>query len=211
MVEGLIGKKIGMTRIFVDGVDVPVTVVQADSCHITQSKTKETDGYEAVQMGFGLKKDHRTNKAMKGHFKKSGKLNFYKLQEFSGEDLGELKPGQAIGCEDVFEVGDYVDISGTGKGKGFAGVMKRWNFKGGPAGHGSKHGRTGGAIGMCATPSRVQKGMKMAGQMGNKKVTTQNLKVVGIRKEENLLLIKGAVPGSINGMVTIKKALKKTK
>lgn len=209
MIEGLIGKKIGMTRIFVEGANVPVTVIEAGKCQVTQKKTKETDGYDALQIGFAPKKEQRTSQAMQGHFKKSGSTPYYQVKEFGCASIDDFKAGQEISLGDVFEVGDFVDITGTSKGKGFAGVMKRWNFAGGPGSHGSKHGRGPGSIGQSASPSKVIKGMKMPGHMGNAKTTTQNLKVVGIRQEDNVILVKGAVPGSINGYITIKKALKK--
>ncbi|MCK4739613.1 MAG: 50S ribosomal protein L3, partial [Deltaproteobacteria bacterium] len=174
-----------------------------------QKKTLDKEGYEAVQLGFAEKKSARTTKPMQGHFKKSGKECYYHTKEFSGQDLDSYKTGSVVNCSDIFEVGEFVDISGNSKGRGFAGVVKRWGFSGGPASHGSKHGRTGGSIGQSATPSRVIKGMKMPGRMGGKLSTIQNLKVVGINKEENILLIRGAVPGATNSLLVIKKALKK--
>ncbi len=210
MIEGILGKKIGMTQIFSDGEQVPVTVIQAGACYVTQKKTTSTDGYDAIQIGFGEKKAERTNKAMKGHFDKAGTKAFYHTKEFGGEELDAYEKGQEINCADVFNAGDYVDVSADTKGKGFAGVMKRWNFAGGPGGHGSNHHRAPGSIGQSSDPSKVFKGMKMAGQMGNKKTTTQNLKVVDIKKEDNIILIKGAVPGHVNSIIVIKKALKKT-
>lgn len=209
MIEGLLGKKLGMTRLFIEGVDVPVTLIKAGDCRVVQRKTQELDGYDAIQLAFAEKKADRTSKPMQGHFKKAGKECFYHTREFSGVELDAYKPGVSVNCSDVFEVGDFVDVNATSKGRGFAGVVKRWNFSGGPAGHGSKHGRTAGSIGQSATPSRVMKGKKMPGQKGNAQVTVQNMKVVAIDKDENLMMIKGAVPGAINTLVVIKKALKK--
>jgi len=133
----------------------------------------------------------------------------YHLQEFDGDELDEYKQGQKITGSDIFKEGDYIDVTGTSKGKGFAGVMKRWNFAGGPASHGSMHGRGPGSIGQCSSPSKVFKGVKMAGHMGNKRITTQNLRVIGIVADENLLLIKGAVPGPVNGVIEIRRSKKK--
>ncbi len=209
MIEGLLGKKIGMTRIFVEGVEVPVTVIKAGTCYITQKKTASTDGYDALQLGFEEKKPSRTNKPMAGHFKKAGTPCFYHLAEFRATELDSYKPGQALNCADVFKVGEFVDVSARSKGKGFAGVMKRWNFRGGPASHGSMHNRAPGSIGQSSYPSRVFKGLKMPGHMGNRRVTVQNLKVVDIKPEENLLLVKGAVPGPRGALMIIKKAVKK--
>lgn len=209
MIDGIIGKKIGMTHIYsADGAMVPVTVIKAGN-HVVQKKTRERDGYEALQIGFGEKKEHRVNKPMMGHFKKAGTPCLYNLLEFKGTELDSYKPGAVINAGDVFKVGDYVDISGKSKGKGFMGSMRRHNFSGGAESHGSMHNRAPGSIGSSSDPSRVYKGMRMAGHMGAAKATIQNLKVVGIRAEENIILIKGAVPGAINGLVVIKKSIKK--
>ena len=210
MVEGILGKKIGMTQVFSeDGEVVPVTVIRAGVCYVVQKKTKEKDGYEAVQVGFEEKKEERTNRPMRGHFGKAGTPCFYHLAEFGGEELDEYRPGDAIKCSDIFKVGEFVDISGTSKGRGFAGVMKRWNFSGGPASHGSMHNRAPGSIGQSSDPSKVFKGMKMAGHMGSRRVTVQNLRIMDIKPQENLLLVKGAVPGPTGGVLIIKKAVKK--
>ncbi len=211
MIEGLIGKKLGMTRIFTGDEDVPVTVIKADGCYVVQKRTTEKDGYEAVQLGFEEKKPKRVNKPMAGHFKKAGTPCFYHLREFRGTGLDELKVGQKITLKDVFEVGEFVDVTGQSKGKGFAGVMKRWNFRGGPASHGSMHNRAPGSIGQSSFPSRVFKGMRMAGHQGAQRVTTQNLKVVAIKEDEGLLLVKGCVPGPKGAVVVIKKSIKKRK
>lgn len=209
MIEGIVGKKLGMTHIYSeDGAMVPVTVVKTGNT-VVQKKSAEKDGYEAVQVGFLEKKEQRVNRPMKGHFKKAGSPCFYHLVEFKGTDLAALQPGAAVNAPDVFAIGDWVDVTGTSKGKGFMGSMRRHNFRGGAESHGSMHNRAPGSIGSSSDPSRVFKGMRMAGHMGNARVTVQNLRVVGIRADENVLLIKGAVPGPINGIVVIKKATKK--
>ncbi len=211
MIEGLIGKKIGMTRVFTGEEDVPVTVIKTDGCYVVQKKTLEKDGYEAVQLGFEEKKTSRVNKPMAGHFKKAGTPAFYHLKEVPAVGLDDIKVGQKITIKDVFKEGDFVDVTGTSKGKGFAGVMKRWNFRGGPASHGSMHNRAPGSIGQSSFPSRVFKGMRMAGHHGAKRITTQNLKVVAIKENEGLLLVKGCVPGPRGAVLVIKKSVKKRK
>ncbi len=209
MIEGILGKKIGMTHIYSEeGAMVPVTVIKAGN-FVVQRKTREKEGYDAVQIGFGEKKESRVNKAMKGHFKKAGTPCLYRVLEFKGTELDNYKPGAPINCADVFKIGDFIDVSGRSKGKGFMGSMRRHNFSGGGGSHGSMHNRAPGSIGSSSDPSRVYKGMRMAGHMGSDNTTVQNLKVVGIRAEENLILVKGAVPGAVNGYVVIKKALKK--
>lgn len=208
MIEGILGKKLGMTHIYLDGAQIPVTVIKAGN-YVVQKKTKETDGYEAVQIGIGEKKESRVTKAMKGHFAKAGTPCLYRLTELKATELDSLKPGQQINPGDVFKAGDFVDVSGTTKGKGFQGSMKRHNFSGGAESHGSMHNRAPGSIGSSSDPSRVYKGMRMAGHMGSDKKTVQNLRVVDIRAEENVILIRGAVPGAVNSFVVIKKALKK--
>lgn len=209
MIEGIVGKKLGMTHIYTeDGVMVPVTVIKTGNT-VIQRKTKEKDGYDAVQVGFLEKKESRVNKPEKGHFKKAGTGCFYHLVELKGTELDSYKPGAAIGCADVFKAGDWVDVSGTSKGKGFMGSMRRHHFSGGAESHGSMHNRAPGSIGSSSDPSRVYKGMRMAGHMGSAKVTVQNLRVAGVRAEDNIILIKGAVPGAINGVVVIRKAGKK--
>ncbi|OGP25268.1 MAG: 50S ribosomal protein L3 [Deltaproteobacteria bacterium GWC2_56_8] len=209
MIEGVLGKKLGMTHIYSEtGAMVPVTVIQAGN-FVVQRKTKAADGYEALQIGILEKKESRVNKAMKGHFKKAGTPCLYKLMELKGDKLDDYKPGQALNCGDVFKIGDFIDVSGTSKGKGFMGSMRRHHFSGGGESHGSMHNRAPGSIGSSSDPSRVYKGMRMAGHMGAAKITVQNLKVVGVRAEENVLLVSGAVPGAINGLVVIKKARKK--
>ncbi|MCI0844209.1 MAG: 50S ribosomal protein L3 [Chloroflexi bacterium] len=203
MLQGFLGKKIGMTQIFrEDGRVVPVTVVQAGPCVVTQVKTKETDGYDAIQLGFGEVK--RRNKPLSGHLKNS-RLSRY-LREVSADDTSEFEVGQTIGV-DIFEAGEKVDVIGTSKGRGFAGVMKRWNFKGGPRTHGqSDRMRAPGSIGGGTTPGRVYKGMKMGGHMGNRRITVKGLEIVEIDTERNLLMIKGGIPGAPNSLVQIRRA-----
>ncbi len=205
MCRGLIGKKLGMTGLFsTEGEYMPVTVVQVGPCVVTQIKTIATDGYNALQLGFGEKKESRINKPMEGHFKKSGETRFAILREVPVDDPGEYSLGQTISL-DVFKIGERVDVTGTTKGRGFAGVVKRHGFHGGKKTHGSHSHRIPGSIGCSATPAKVIKGKKMPGQYGNERKTARNLKIVDIRPEENLLLIKGARPGSASGVVSIKR------
>ncbi len=195
-----------MTQVFAaDGKRIPVTVVETGPCVVLQKKSVETDGYNALQLGFGEKKTHRTSKPEMGHFKKAGKGAFAYVREIRLDDVDSYNVGDQIVCDAVLATGDMIDVTGTSKGKGFQGVMKRWNFSGGRASHGSKFHRGPGAIGCSAWPSKVFKGKKMAGQMGNERVTTQGLQVVEIRPEMNLVLVKGAVPGPKNGLVIISK------
>jgi len=202
MLEGFLGKKIGMTQIFrEDGRVVPVTVIQAGPCVVTQVKTVETDGYEAVQLGFGDVK--RRNKPQAGHLKNS-RLSRY-LREVATDDTSEFEVGQTIGV-DIFEAGEKIDVIGKSKGRGFAGVMKRWNFGGGPRTHGqSDRARAPGSIGGGTTPGKVYKGMKMAGHMGNRRITVKGLEIVEIDSERNLLMIKGGIPGATNSLVQIRR------
>jgi large subunit ribosomal protein L3 len=203
MLQGFLGKKIGMTQIFrEDGIVVPVTVVEAGPCVVTQVKTKETDGYDAVQLGFGEVK--RRNKPLSGHLKNS-RLSRY-LREVSADDTSEFEVGQTLAV-DIFEAGEKVDVIGTSKGRGFAGVMKRWNFKGGPRTHGqSDRMRAPGSIGGGTTPGRVYKGLKMGGHMGNRRITVKGLEIIEIDTERNLLMIKGGIPGATNSLVQIRRA-----
>jgi large subunit ribosomal protein L3 len=207
MVNGIIGKKLGMTQIFApDGTVTPVTVIKAGPCVVVQRKTVSTDGYEAVQLGLVEEKaPKKTNKPMEGHFKKAGIPPTRVLREFrlDGGDAG-ANVGDKVLVE-MFAVNDKVDIIGTSKGRGFAGFIKRHNFAGGRASHGSMFHRAPGSIGASAYPSRVIKGTRMAGHMGVERKTIKNLKVVGVNTEENLLLIKGAVPGPNGTVVVIKK------
>jgi large subunit ribosomal protein L3 len=208
MGKGLIGKKIGMTQVFWDdGASIPVTVIEAGPCVVVQKKTEKTDGYNAIQVGFDRKKEKKVTKPLKGHFDKAGKGYFRHLREFRVESPNEYEVGQELSV-DMFGIGDRVDVIGTTKGRGFAGVIKRHGFHGGRATHGSMFHRAPGSIGSSAYPSRVFKGTRLPGQMGNKRKTVQNLIIVGVRAERNLLLIKGAVPGSRNGIVVVKDAVK---
>ena len=202
MLQGFLGKKIGMTQVFrEDGRVVPVTVIEAGPCIITQIKTKETDGYEAVQLGFGEVK--RRNKPLSGHLKDSRLCRF--LREVTADNTSEFEVGQTISV-DIFQAGEKVDIIGRSKGRGFAGVMKRWGFKGGPKTHGqSDRARAPGSIGGGTTPGKVYKGLKMAGHMGNRRITVKGLEIVEVDAERNLLLIKGGIPGATNSLVQIRR------
>lgn len=212
MIQGILGKKIGMTQVFaVDGRRVPVTVVEAGPCTVIQKKTEAVDGYDALQVGFGAKKTHRTNKPMMGHFKAADQGAFAHLREIAALNIDEFKVGDQIICDAVFKAGDIIDVTGTSKGKGFQGVIKRWGFSGGRSSHGSKFHRAPGSIGCSAWPSRVFKGKKMAGQMGNQRVTLQNLEIVEIRPDKNLILIRGAIPGANQSVVLIRKGIKASK
>ncbi len=204
---GLIGRKIGMTSIFDEnGKNIPVTVIEVGPNYVTQVRTKDKDGYDAVQLGFDDKKEKRTPKALRGHFAKAGVTPKRKLVEFQGFEK-ELQTGDKIRVEDVFVEGEFVDVTGISKGKGFQGVVKRHGFGGvGQATHGQHNRlRAPGSIGASADPSRVFKGMRMAGHMGNERVTVQNLKVMKIIPEKNLLIVKGSVPGHKKSYVIIKK------
>lgn len=205
MIKALIGRKLEMTQVFAeDGSAVPVTVVQAGPCTITQIKTVENDGYAALQLGFGTPKPKNVTRPLKGHMDKAGKGYFSVLSEVRVNETEGYELGQQLFAED-FEVGEFVDVIGKSKGKGFAGPIKRWGFQRGPAGHGSKNIREPGSTGNATFPGRVIKGKKMAGQKGNKRITTLHLKIVDVRPEENILLVKGAVPGARNSIVFIRK------
>ncbi len=203
---GLLGKKTGMTRIFDEnGNVIPVTIVEAGPCFVTQIKTKEKDGYDAVQLAFDEKKIKSTVKPLIGHFQKAGISPKKFLAEFRDFDLKDVKPGQQIPV-DIFSEGDKITIQGISKGKGFQGVVKRHGFGGGPVTHGqSDRLRAPGSIGASSFPSRVFKGQRMAGRMGGVKVSVRNLKIVKIDKDQNLIFIKGAIPGHINGYVKLIK------
>jgi large subunit ribosomal protein L3 len=208
-VKGILGTKLGMTQVFgEDNRIIPVTVVQAGPNVVTQVRTKDNDGYEAVQLAFGAVDPRKVNKPKTGHFDKAGVTPRRHLVELRTTDAGSYEVGQEITAE-VFPAGSRVDVTGTSKGKGYAGVMKRHGFKGQGASHGNqaKH-RAPGSIGGCATPGRVFKGLRMAGRMGHVKVTTQGLTVHGVRAEDGLLLIKGAVPGPNGSLVFVKTAAK---
>ena len=206
MVRGLIGRKLGMTQMFDDdGLARPVTVVEAGPCVVTQIRTEEKDGYQAVQLGFGIAR--KLKKPQQGHVKASGH-QVKTLRELKADDYSGIEVGQVFKA-DTFSVGDVVDVTGTSKGRGFQGGMKRHGFSGGPATHGqSDRARAPGSIGSSATPGRVFKGMKMAGHMGDERVTVQNLKVLRVDAERNLLLIEGSVPGAKNGTLLIRQTVK---
>jgi large subunit ribosomal protein L3 len=206
MSKGLLGKKVGMTGMFAPGGQyVTVTVVQAGPCVVTQIKTVATDGYNALQVGFGEKKPSRTNKPLKGHFQKSGDAIFAYLREFPVENPDDYKMGQTLQPAEIFKVGERINVSAKTKGRGFSGVIKRHGFHGGKSTHGSKTHRIPGSIGTSADPSRVAKGKKMPGRYGNTRHTIRNLVIMDIREEEHLLLIKGAVPGSKSTIIEINK------
>ncbi|MBW4055353.1 MAG: 50S ribosomal protein L3 [Proteobacteria bacterium] len=208
MMKGIIGKKLGMTQIFLeDGTRVPVTVIQAGPCYVVQKKTADNDGYSAVQVGFESVAAANVNKPYLGHCTKSGHGVFRHLREFRNDQVESMNVGDEITVNE-FSVDDVIDVTGTSIGKGFQGVIKRWNFKGGRASHGSRFHRAPGSIGASATPSHVFKNKKMPGQMGNVKVTVQRLKIVRVDAADNLLLIKGAVPGHKNSIITIKTSVK---
>lgn len=209
MVNGIIGRKVGMTQIFEDsGVIVPVTVIEAGPCPIVQVKTQERDGYQAVQLGFGKRKENKFNSPIRGHFAKSDTSPTQVLREFRVESLDGVTVGDTVDAS-LFSEGELVDVTGTSKGHGFTGVVKRWGFKGGRKSHGGEQDlRRPGSIGASATPSRVFKGKKMPGRYGAKRHTVQNLKVVQADAERNLLVVKGSIPGPPNGFLLIKKAVK---
>ncbi len=206
MINVIYGTKLGMTQVYADGErQLPVTVILAEPNTICQVKTKETDGYEAVQLGFGAIKPKKVNKPMAGHFAKLGTEPVRHLREARVESAAEYKAGDKVTVANFAEA-KLVDVTGTSKGKGFAGVMRRYGFKGGPGGHGAHFHRAPGSVGQCATPSRVFKGVRLPGHMGCDTVTTKNLEVVKVDEEQNLILVKGAVPGGKNAMVRVRLA-----
>jgi len=207
MVTGIIGRKVGMTQVFTgEGNLVPVTVVQAGPCTVVQAKTPARDQYAAVQLGFAPQKESRVGKAMKGHVAKAAKGPFRVLREFAVTADTALEVGQDVRVADVFASGDIVDVTGISKGRGTAGVIKRHKFSGFPATHGThEYFRHGGSIGNRSYPGRVFKGKRMAGRLGNVRVTTTNLQVVEVRGEEDLIFIRGAIPGARGGTIVIRK------
>ena len=208
MKKAILATKVGMTQIFDEnGVLAPVTVLQAGPCVVTQVKTADNDGYSAIQVGFGEKKENRVNKPMKGQLAKAGVSCKRYLKEFRFEDAETYTLGQEIKA-DIFGAGDKIDATATSKGKGFQGAIKRHGQSRGPMAHGSKYHRHAGSNGACSDPSKVFKGKRMPGQMGGKKITVQNLEIVKVDVENNLLLVKGAVPGPKKSMVTIKETVK---
>ena len=201
---GLLGKKIGMTRVYSEqGQAIPVTVIEAGPCVVLQKKTEAKEGYNAIQVGFGPKKESRINKPQAGHFKAADKGGFYHIKEFKVIDPEAYELGQEIQLAEIVKIGDEVHISGKSKGRGFQGVIKRYGFKGGPKTHGSHHHRRPGSIGCSAWPARVVKGKKMPGRMGNNLLTKKNLTVVDVRADENIMLVKGSVPGAKQGLLQI--------
>ena len=209
MVSGIIGKKVGMTQVFDEsGRAFPVTVIEAGPCPILQIKTEDQDGYQAVQLGFGSRKENKATRPERGHSQKANVEPPRFLREFHVDSTAELSAGSMIDAS-IFSAGDYVDVTGTSKGLGFAGVVKRYRFAGGKKSHGGEQDlRRPGSIGDSSYPSRVFKGKRMPGRHGNKRVTVQNLQIVQADADRNLLLIKGAVPGPPNGLLLIKKAVK---
>ncbi len=206
--KGILGKKIGMTQVFKeDGSLVPVSVIEATPMVVVQVKTMDTDGYEAIQIGFGDVKESKVNKPTRGHYDKAGVDTKRNLVEFRVENASEYKVGQVISV-DTFKEGDFINVTGISKGKGTQGTIKRYNQSRGPKTHGSKFHRAAGSLGSSASPSRVFKGMHMAGRMGNEQVTVKNLQVVKVDMDRNLLLVKGAVPGPKKGIITIKESVK---
>lgn len=201
---GILGKKVGMTRVYSElGQAIPVTVIEAGPCKILQVKSEAKDGYSAIQVGFSEKKAIRVNKPIAGHLKKSESDGFYFIREFRVADSSTFEVGQEITLDSVLKVGDKVDVQGSSKGRGFQGVIKRHGFAGGGAGHGSMFHRAPGSIGCSAYPSRVIKGKKMPGRMGNDTVLRKNVIVVDIRSDENVVLLKGPLPGAKNGLLKI--------
>jgi large subunit ribosomal protein L3 len=201
---GLLGKKIGMTRVYSEmGQAIPVTVIQAGPCVVLQKKTEAREGYNAIQVGFDPKKESRLSKPQAGHFKAAGKGGFYHMKEFRVSDPDAYELGQEIQIGELVKIGDQVHISGSSKGRGFQGVVKRYGFKGGRKTHGSMFHRRPGSIGCSAWPSRVVKGKKLPGHMGTDLLTTKNLTVVDVRADENILLVRGSVPGAKQGILQI--------
>ncbi len=208
MKKAILGTKVGMTQIFDEtGKVIPVTVIQAGPCVVTQKKTVASDGYDAVQVGYGDAKEKQLNKPQKGHFAKAEVALKKYVRELRLDDISGLEVGSVINA-DVFAAGEKVDVTGISKGHGFAGPMKRWGMHRGPMTHGSKSKRVSGSMGNCSNPGRVMKGKKLPGHMGVKKVTVQNLEVVKVVADDNLILVKGAIPGSKGGLVTVRDCVK---
>lgn len=206
MINKIFGKKLGMTRYFLEeGKSAPVTVLRVGPCVVTQKKTREKEGYNAIQVGWQPQRESRMSKPEQGHCRAAGKGGFAYLREIHVEDPGAFELGQEI-RSDIFQAGDLVQVSGLSKGRGFAGVIKRWGFSGGPGAHGSRSHRVPGSIGTNTTPGMVRKGAKMPGRMGNQRITVKNLRVVDVRPEMDVILVRGSVPGSRNGIVEVSKA-----
>ncbi|MBK9713642.1 MAG: 50S ribosomal protein L3 [Kouleothrix sp.] len=211
MIEGLLGRKIGMTQVFSKaGEAIPVTVIELGPCVVTQIRNKDRDGYEAVQIGFGEIKPKSLTKPEQGHLAAAGRLVRY-LREFGADNIEDHQVGQVL-TADIFQPGQIIDVTGTSKGRGFQGVVKRHGFSGGPKTHGqSDRWRAPGSIGAGTDPGHVWKGTRMAGRMGNRRVTVQNLEVVEVMAERHLLLVKGSVPGAKNGLLMVRRAVKTAK
>ncbi|RUM50794.1 MAG: 50S ribosomal protein L3 [Hydrogenothermus sp.] len=207
MPKGIIGKKVGMTRVFKNGKAIPVTVIEVEPNYVVGIRTEEKDGYNAVVLGTGTRKEKRTPKPLLEVFKKAGVRPLRKLKEFPLKDGEEVQLGQEVKVEDVFEVGDLVDVSGTSKGRGFASAMKRWDFSGFPKSHGSRYHRAVGSVGACEDPGRVWKTKRMAGHYGNERITVLGLEVVDIIPEKNVILVKGSVPGAPKSFVELKSSV----
>lgn len=208
---GLIGKKLGMTQRFVEGGNlIPVTVIEAGPCTIVQVRTLDRDGYDALQIGFGSRREKNLSKASRNHMAKAGRSNFGSLLEFRLREAGEWQVGQEVKLADLFQAGDQVDVTATTKGKGFQGVVKRYGFAGQTATHGTHESFRGpGSVGCRSYPGRIFKGKRMDGQMGSDRRTTQNLRIVEVRPDENLIMVKGAVPGSAGAQVIVRPAVKR--
>jgi large subunit ribosomal protein L3 len=207
MVRGLLGKKLGMTGVFTaEGKYIPVTVVKVGPCVVTQIKTESVDGYNAVQLGFEVKKEKGVTKALKGHFKKCGDKCYAHLREFIIANPDDFTLGQEI-TADMFEIGELVEVTGTSKGRGFSGTIRRHGFARGPETHGCRNHRAPGSIGCSAWPSKVVRGKKMPGQYGCEKKTVRNLQIVDIRSDDNVILVKGQVPGAKSGLVEINRPM----
>jgi large subunit ribosomal protein L3 len=208
---GLIGKKLGMTQRFVEGGNlVPVTVIETGPCTVVQVRTTDRDGYDALQVGFGTRREKNLSKARRGHANKAGRANFASLLEFRLREAGEWQIGQELRLAEMFKAGDFVDVTGTSKGKGFQGVMKRHNFSGHKASHGTHESFRGpGSVGCRSYPGRIFKGKRMDGHMGQERTTTQNLTVIEVRADDNLLMVRGAVPGAKGTQVIVRPAVKR--
>ena len=203
---GILGKKLGMTRVFREnGESIPVSALEVGPCYIIQIKRTEKEGYNAIQLAFQPKKEKGLNRPAAGHFKAAGRGGFRVLREFRVDNPETYELGQEITTE-IFDIGDRVTVSGISKGRGFSGVVRRWGFSGGDTAHGCRSHKVPGSIGASATPSRVMKGKKLPGRMGYQRVTLKNLRVVDVIREENLILVKGAVPGSNGGLVELRAA-----
>ncbi len=201
---GLLGKKIGMTRVYNEmGAVIPVTVIEAGPCKVLQVKSQAKEGYNAIQVGFGDKKAKRVKKALAGHFKKSESDGFYHVREFRIQNPEEYEAGQSISLAELFKTGDVIDVQGISQGKGFQGVMKRHGFSGGPGGHGSGFHRAPGSIGCSAWPARVVKGKKLPGRMGTDTVLRKNVLVIDVREDDNIILVKGPIPGAKQSLLKL--------